>query len=460
MGMNQQALVSSLTYIESWLRFQAERSELPGFAVAIAHQGKLVFNHAYGYANLEKKEKLTPHHLFRIASHSKTITATAILQLAEDGKLALDDTVMHHLPWLEEHTDKRIQQVTLRQLLCHRAGLIRDGLDCDFWQVLRAFPTREELQKSILAAELVLEPNTKMKYSNFGFSVLGLVVEAASGQPYNDYVTRRIVAPLGLKDMGPEYTPAIKSKLATGYTPLSSGRRRVPVTKAVPTNAMSPATGFYATPQDVCAYFSALFPGTGKLLSDESKKEMQRQQSWIENTQARYEYGLGVEIQHPDNKRVFGHSGGFPGFVTKTICEPETKLVITVMTNSCDMQAHRMAMGVFKTIRFFQKNTGTPTHRAHHFEGRYMNLYDVYDIVAAGNRIVCAIPGSWSPLSNPDELTYVDSKTLRLTKTIGFNPDQELIHFNKDGSIRFTGLSMWPEAVYTRKLARITSIDL
>ena len=127
--MHQQALQKAASFIESWLQSRYDRLDIPGFVVGIAHEGKMVFRRAYGYANLERKEPLTPDHIFRIASQSKMFTATAVLQLQEQGKLRLDDCVTDYIPWLREHQDKRWQQVTIRQLLSHSAGVIRDGLD-------------------------------------------------------------------------------------------------------------------------------------------------------------------------------------------------------------------------------------------------------------------------------------------------------------------------------------------
>src|SRR3982751_6384330 len=87
-------------YFKSWLSFKFEQSDIPGLAVAVAKDGKVIFNEAFGYANLETKEKLTTNHIFRIASHSKTFTATAIMQLQEQGKLKIDDPLVDYLPWL------------------------------------------------------------------------------------------------------------------------------------------------------------------------------------------------------------------------------------------------------------------------------------------------------------------------------------------------------------------------
>ncbi len=195
--MDDKALGRSAFYIKDWLRFMYEREKTPGFVVAISHKGKLIFNEAYGYADLETKQRLTPQHIFRIASHSKTFTATAIMQLQEKGKLQIDDYTADYLTWLKDHKDKRFAKVTIRQLLSHSAGVIRDGKKGGYWQLDGPFPDEEKFKKEILDADLVLENNTKLKYSNYGYTLLGLVVKAASGKPYNDYVKEHIIKLLG-----------------------------------------------------------------------------------------------------------------------------------------------------------------------------------------------------------------------------------------------------------------------
>lgn len=161
---------------------------------------------AYGYADLEARRPLRIGDVFRIASHSKTFTATSVLQLAERGALRLDDPVVEHLDWLASHSDARFKEVTLRQLLSHGAGIVRDGLDADYWQLGRQFPNTKQLIKEILEAQLVTDPNAAMKYSNFGYGLLGMVIEERSGTSYADYVSEHICAPLGLTSTAAELT--------------------------------------------------------------------------------------------------------------------------------------------------------------------------------------------------------------------------------------------------------------
>jgi len=112
-------------YIADWLEFQLATSQQPGVMIAIAHRGEIVAEHAFGLANLDTGERLTPRHRFRIASHSKAFTAAGILKLREQRKLRLDDPVGQHVGGL--HAEIGAQ--TIAQLLSHSAGLARDGAD-------------------------------------------------------------------------------------------------------------------------------------------------------------------------------------------------------------------------------------------------------------------------------------------------------------------------------------------
>src|ERR1039457_945025 len=197
--------------------------------------------------------------------------------LAEEGKLRIDDCVIDYLPWLKKHSDKRWSKVTIRQLMSHGAGVIRDGLEEDYWQLEQPFPDTKRFQQEIMETKLVIDNNVRLKYSNYGYSLLGFVIEAVSGQPYNDFVTARIVKLLRLKSTGPEYTKSIENRLVTGYSRQEFNKKRLPIAQ-INTHSMSPATGFYSTAEDLCAYFTAHMVGSGMLIDDESKKEMQKVQ--------------------------------------------------------------------------------------------------------------------------------------------------------------------------------------
>jgi D-alanyl-D-alanine carboxypeptidase len=454
--MKKEALEKSLDYIKDWLRFQHERGDIPGLAVAVGIDGKIVFNEPYGYADLEKKEKLTTNNLFRIASHSKTFTATALMQLQEQEKLRIDDKVVKHLPWLNGHKDKRWQEVTLRQLMSHGAGVIRDGLDQNYWQLHCPFPDTAKFKNEMLDTDLVLENNVKMKYSNYGYSLLGMIIEVVSGQPYNEYVTENIVNVLDMKNTGPEYIKTIDSRLVTGYSRPEINRKRLPIVH-IDTRAMSPATGFYSNGEDLIKYFSAHIVASEKLLDDESKKEMQRMHWKAKNTGEEEEYGLGLEIEHLDKKDLLGHGGGFPGHSTKSYFEPKDKLVVIVLTNGMASYPANIGKSIIKIINYFQEHWDSKSSKFDKYEGRFMSHWAVLDAVSIGDKLTIAYPRSNEPFQQPEILEHVKGDVFKIGETDSFSSEGELVEFkiqqNKVESVIYAGEKLLPEKIYMKQLS-------
>ena len=464
--MNQKIINKSTKYLNSWLKLRYERLDIPGFVVAVSHKGRVIFNEAYGYSNLENNKKLNKDDIFRIASHSKTFTATAIMQLQEASLLLIDDPVAKYINWLQEHEDKRFQKVTIRQLLSHSAGVIRDGKNADYWQIFREFPDKNQFKEEFLEARLVFDNNIQMKYSNFGYTLLGLVIEAVSGLSYNNYVNKNIVDKLGLKNTGPEYSAKIDDKLVTGYTRLNINKKRLPIDN-IDTKVMSSATGFFSNSADLCEYFTAQIVGSKKILSDESKKEMQRTQWRVNNTKENEEYGLGFGIKYVSGRRTFGHGGGFPGQKTISLCDPVNDLVVVVLTNCIDGDASSIAKGVLSVLDYFEKNTSERTRKKDlsNFEGRYINLWGMGDIVVTGDKVVCVYPDCWQPFWDPEELEYISNNTFKIKKANGYASEGEEIKFNinpdgKVGSVIYAGGTMLPESEWNKQILNKKQIGL
>lgn len=188
----------------------------PGAALAIARHGRIVYARGFGYADVEKREPVDPDALFRIASVSKPVTAAAVLQLAERGKLKLDDPAFDLLPAgltpiLEGDAkpDPRLRQITVRHLLHHTGGFDRDAsFDPMFRSVAIARAagaeppaTPGQVVRYMMGRRLDFDPGTREAYSNFGYCVLGRVIERAAGTGYEDYVRREVLAPLGIRRM-------------------------------------------------------------------------------------------------------------------------------------------------------------------------------------------------------------------------------------------------------------------
>lgn len=415
----------TLEFLDSWLEYRLLWSEVPGYQVTIAKDGKTIFSQAYGTADIETKQKLTTKHIFRIASHSKTFTATAIMQLAEKKKLRIDDEVVEYLGWLKRHKDARWKEVTIRQLMSHSAGIIRDGAKSDYWQLIEPFPNKKRLHESVLAAKLVLEPNIRLKYSNFGYALLGEIIEEVTGQTYGEYVNENIIKPLGLKNTFPEVQSGMRDKMSSGYSRLSLKHEFIKLS-AGNTDALAPATGFCSTAEDMAVYFSAQRVGSKKLLSDVSKREMQRIQ-WNAYPEGEGSYGMGLEIDRFGDRDVLGHSGGFPGHVSRTMFDPRDGYVISILANSDNAEPGQMARGITAIIDGLGEQQ--PKKSLLKFEGLYADLGTVVHILVRGEELVLIWPNWWRPFDELEHLEYVDKNTLKIVKTNSYYSDGELIKF-------------------------------
>jgi N-acyl-D-amino-acid deacylase len=196
------------------MRSFMEKHRVPGAALAVTERGRLVYARGYGYADVATQEKVAPTSLFRIASISKPITAVAILQLVEKKRLSLDDKVFDILkyePHLEPGTkfDERQRRITIRHLLQHRGGWDRKlSFDAMFQSVrfaklldVRPPAGPDEVIRSMLGHQLDFDPGRRYAYSNYGYCLLGRVIETLTGKTYDEYVKQHVLAPLGVTRM-------------------------------------------------------------------------------------------------------------------------------------------------------------------------------------------------------------------------------------------------------------------
>lgn len=437
------ALTQSIKYLETWLDYNFANGAIPGMQVAVSYNREVVFSKAFGHADVETQEAMTTEYRFRIASHSKTFTATAIMQLIEADLIHIDDKVSKYLPWFSSEVDERVQNVTIQQLLNHTAGFIRDGVDSDFWQLLRDFPEEAELREYVRTGRLVYSANEKFKYSNYGYGVLGCVIAAVSGLSFEDYVNQRILKPLELTNTGVDVTAATES-LATGYGADLNGRVRRPVgSKQISTGVLAPATGFYSTAEDLCSYFSGHFFGDTRLISDDSKRLMQHG-AWTASDSGDT-YGLGMIQANGQNWNLQGHSGGFPGFMTSTSFDPDKKVVVSVLASSYGVRPAAIVKTIFGMISTFQKEGAKDQASLEKYTGRFYAIMGAKDIVAAGGSLYLFDPGWWTGFHGADELTVVDDTTLKITKASGYSSLGELIHYtfdeNGERSVKISGHS-------------------
>ncbi|CAO4178005.1 serine hydrolase [Methylorubrum aminovorans] len=303
--------------------------------ILVAKDGQPVFRRAYGLADREWEIPNTPQTHFRIGSLTKAFTATAVLKLAEAGRLELDDSVRRWVPTVPEAW----AGVSLRHLLQHRSGIINfTALPNYYDQIARVDHTPAQIVALTADDPLLFPPGERFEYSNTNYVLLGMVIEAASGRSYEAYLRETILAPLGLKQTGYDDLTAILPRRAAGYR-----RGRAQWRNAVPMAASSAyaAGALYSTVDDLLAWDEAL--AGPRLLSEASRTAM-----FADNGTG---YALGWFVSRVFGKpgdrssghRLVGHAGSIPGFLSINDVYPDDRLTVIVLSNTETAPAQKIA---------------------------------------------------------------------------------------------------------------------
>ena len=425
--MDSKALQAALRYIEDWLRFQMRALERPGMTLAISHRQRIVLELGLGTADVLKKTPMTPRHQLRIASHSKSFTAAGILKLREQGLLNLDDPVGRHVADLHPE----VANVRLVQLLSHSAGLARDGADAGQFQDQHPFLSRKQLLDD-LSAPLAIQPNTRFKYSNHGFGLLGLVIEAVTGEAYADWMQRNIIGPAGLAETLPDAAPGPRMHLASGHSGRLLLGRRVVIPGDQPTNAIAPAGGFVSTATDVARFYAQLLPQARRsVLSVESRREMLRRHAQVPHSSTPAGYGLGVMHGSYQGWDWVGHTGSLQGFVSRSLVLPQQELSISLLTNSIDGFSWPWVDGILQTLQVFDRH-GAPGARTRDWSGRWWSLWGPTDLVPVGDRVFAVSPGMAAPFTDATELTPQARDRALMSQANGYAGFGELARLERD----------------------------
>jgi D-alanyl-D-alanine carboxypeptidase len=301
-------------------------------AVLIAKHGKVVFSEAYGLADREHKTPNTLKTRFRIGSMNKMFTAVSILQLAQAQKLQLSDTVGKYLT---DYPNKDVaSKVTIHQLLTHTGGT-GDIFGPEFEAHRRELRTLQDYVNLYGNRAPKFEPGSRWEYSNYGFILLGAIIEKVSGQRYYDYVYEHVYAPAGMTSTASEPEDKAVSNRSVGYTKMDSAAW-APNTDTLPYRGSS-AGGGYSTVEDLARFAEAL---EGHKLLDALYTEMLTtgKPGTPDNS-----YAYGFEDRMANGARCFGHGGGAPGMNGDLRICPGPGYVIAVLANLDPPAASRVS---------------------------------------------------------------------------------------------------------------------
>jgi CubicO group peptidase (beta-lactamase class C family) len=347
-------VADALALLDLWIAEQMAWQQAPGLAIGIVHGDDLVWARGYGVTDLEGGTPVTPSTLFRLGSITKLFTATAILQLRDAGRLALDDPLRRHLPWFEiENPFPAAPAVTLRHLLLHTGGLPREAA-FPYWTT-HEFPSVDEIRRALAGQRLSSPPGDEYRYSNLGMALLGAVVEAASGQPYARFIGAHITAPLGMADTTLSPGAAHLDRLATAYMRRTPDNRRR-IHDYYDTGGMAPAAAIVSSLQDL-ARFAALQladgpstaePAGGWVVAPATLREMHRAQFVYDGWSGGR--GLGFAVSRRDDTTFVVHGGWIGGHRAHLLLAPEQDVAVLALVNAEDVSPGDFCATAFDVV--------------------------------------------------------------------------------------------------------------
>ena len=331
------ALAARLADFDGWVAQRMDKARIPGVTVGFS-QGDVEWVKGYGYADLENRVPATARSSYRLASVTKPMTAVAILQLVEQGKIDLDAPVQTYVPYFPV----KPFPVTVRQLLGHLGGI-------DAYRNSKAekhFKEHKDTRQSIAVFEqfnLIAEPGTRFRYTSYGYNLLGAVIEGASGESYGGYMRRHVWGPLGMDTIVMDDPDTVIAHRVRGYRLAGKEWKNA---EFVDISSRFSAGGTRASVPDMLAFGRGVHEG--KILSAASVAAMV--QPMATRAGRLTDYGMGWEVVPTGGRYAIAHSGQQPETVTYLYSFPSRKLTIAVAANLERVNPEAFVQRLFEVV--------------------------------------------------------------------------------------------------------------
>jgi CubicO group peptidase (beta-lactamase class C family) len=335
-------LAQAQDYLDRVVERARQEFEVPGIAVAIVKDGKLVVAKGYGVRKLGEPAPVTADSLFRIASNTKAFTTAALGMLVDEGKIRWDDRVVDHLPWFQMYDPYVTREITIRDLLVHRSGLGLGAGDLMFWPATDF--TREQILRRIRFLKPVSSFRSRYAYDNLLYLVAGEVIHAVSGITWDDFVKQRIFVPLGMSHTNSS-TAALIAAADVATPHARAGGKLVPLAQTDHDNN-APAGSINSCASDLARWII-------------SRLEIQPKEAWSPQTilpipdppagappeirtlkPTFSTYGLGWVLRDYRGRKLVYHTGTLAGYVSRTMLVPDLQLGVVILTNAEEEGAH------------------------------------------------------------------------------------------------------------------------
>jgi len=312
---------AAVAKVEKAITAFMSQNNVPGLSIAVVENGALVWENGYGLADLENFVPAKAGTVYRLASVSKPITATAILQLYERGKIDLDAPIQKYCPAFPQ----KPWPITTRELLGHLGGI--RWYQGDEMLSTRRYDNMTDSLKIFANDPLVAQPGTAFHYTTYGYTVLGCVLEGASGEKYVDFVQKNIFAPAGMVHTEADDEHKIIHNRAQGYQKSKTGE--ILNSDLADTSYKIPGGGWVSTAGDMARFAIAMEDNT--LIKAETRELMWTPQKTSDGKATGY--GMGFGVSNDAGVRVVGHSGGQQRVATALALAPDKEMAVVVLCN-------------------------------------------------------------------------------------------------------------------------------
>lgn len=332
---HQEVNDETLTKISEYVQKQFDQNNVIGGNVGIVYRDKLIYSEGIGVADRGRNDTPTEKTAYFVASITKALTATAILQLHDEGKLDIDKPVHNYIPWFQFRNSDRSSRVTLKHLLTHSAGGVgsfqTDGL---VFAHKDAKNSLESYARQFSKVQLSEEPGQVGNYCNGCFDVLGLVIEYVSGMSYYDYMQKKIFEPLGMKEtkFGPNLDQFDETQLATEYTWFLTRKTQLKRSFEEFGRSQDPDGGAYSTIEDLSKFISFQLGYANQEILKPQSMESSRIGYVATEEQDNAEYTpSGFEVKELQQTKVYYKAGDGIGSSTMIMFIPDRELGIALM---------------------------------------------------------------------------------------------------------------------------------
>ncbi len=421
----------SLTEKIDKIMSEAYPSDQPGAVVLVQKDGKVLFEKAYGMANMELDVKMQPNHILRLGSITKQFTAVAMLMLVQAGKVNLDDDLTKYLP--DYPTGGR--KITVAQLLNHTSGIKSYTSMADFPKIWRTDMTVTELVDHFKNEPFDFEPGERWEYNNSAYILAGAIIEKVSGMTYAAFLEQNIFEPLGMTDTHYDVSSKVVPRRVPGY-----GRGEAGVENAEFLSMTLPyaAGSLMSTVADLGKWDEALY--TEKLVKKPLLEKAWTATKLNDGTMTHYGFGWGFN-DHEGHRLVY-HSGGIHGFVTDGIRVPDQRLYVVCLSNSPSASPAELTIKIVKTVlgKSLDKPAAIelPEATLREYVGNYEFEPDRFRMITLeGKQLYSQKTGSTKFKINP----YAKDKFF-------FDEAVNLLHFQRDKKGKVTEVASWTDTPY------------